>query len=596
MKFNRAVFLSLLCLSTGGMAQISLTDSLKNVLPDASGIAKIDILNSLAFNVMFSNSQEALRYAEEALRLGEEVDYHKGISTSRNVLGIYHDILGNYDLAIEQYKKGLDVLTDSKVEHDRGYFVLYNGLGMVYARKGNYTEALTYYLKSLEVAEKAKELPIANILLNIALVYTDQKDYNQALEYNFRCKQEGEATGDKVVTSKAVTNIGIVYKEMKRYKEAIQYLEESLERKKDMGNDLGVSASLSSLGDVYKEIKDYPKALDYLDQAESIKAKLDDKWGLVFVRDIRAQIYIAQREFDKAEVVIKGNLAFTRESGSANKASVYERFYDLYVARKDYKNALYWHTVKEAYEDSVFNETKSKQLAELQTLYNVSQKEKDIVLLEKEKEEERFIKNIAIIISAAFIIIVVFGFYTYRLRQKKKQAMSEFRLALQQKEIENSRLREEELNKEIMFKNKELASYTINFVQKSELLEELKHSIQSINTEDVSVSRQLAGLNKLVENSYQVDREWEDFKKQFENVHANFFKILKDRCPELSNGDLKLCALLKLNMNMKEAAKVLGISPESVKTARYRLRKKLGLKQEENLIDYILNIDARSEV
>lgn len=596
MKFKHVLLWFLLSLSTRLTAQISLTDSLRNALTDADGIPKIDILNGLAFQVLFTNSREAFGYAEDALRLAEEVHYHKGISTSLNVLGIYYDILGNYDLAIDKYKKGLDVLTSSNVKHDRGYFVLYNGLGMAYSRKGNYTEALTYYLKSLEVAEKAEELPIANILLNIALLYYDQKEYSKALEYNFRCKQEGEATGDKVVTAKAVTNIGIVYKDMKRYQEAIQYLEESLERKKDLNNDLGISASLSSLADVYKDIKDYPKAVDYLDQAEAIKTKLDDKWGLVFVRDVRAQIYIAQGKLNEAEAVIKGNLSLTRESGSANKTSVYERFHDLYVARKDYKNALYWYIRKEEYEDSVFNETKSRQLAELQTLYDVSKKEKEILMLEKEREEERFVKNLAIIVSASFIIIVLFGFYTYRLRHKKKQALSEFRLALQQKEIENARLREDELNTEIMFKNKELASYTINFVQKSELLEELKHTIQSITTEDASVSKQLAGLNKLVENSYQVDREWEDFKKQFENVHANFFKILKDRCPELSNGDMKLCALLKLNMNMKEAAKVLGISPESVKTARYRLRKKLGLKQEENLIDYILNIDAKEEV
>ncbi len=44
-------------------------------------------------------------------------------------------------------------------------------------------------------------------------------------------------------------------------------------------------------------------------------------------------------------------------------------------------------------------------------------------------------------------------------------------------------------------------------------------------------------------------------------------------------------------MNLKEAAIIMGISPESVKTARYRLRKKLGLEREDNLIEYILSIE-----
>ena len=75
------------------------------------------------------------------------------------------------------------------------------------------------------------------------------------------------------------------------------------------------------------------------------------------------------------------------------------------------------------------------------------------------------------------------------------------------------------------------------------------------------------------------------FKKIF------FAKILKDYKPDLSNYELKLCALIRLNLNMKEMATILGISAESVKTARYRLRKKLALSREENLIDFIMTLE-----
>jgi len=88
------------------------------------------------------------------------------------------------------------------------------------------------------------------------------------------------------------------------------------------------------------------------------------------------------------------------------------------------------------------------------------------------------------------------------------------------------------------------------------------------------------------------DKDWEDFKRRFEEVHQDFFRILKVICPKLSSNELKLCTLLKLNMNLKEAASIMGISPESVKTARYRLRKKLNLSREDNLIDFIIHLEG----
>ena len=102
------------------------------------------------------------------------------------------------------------------------------------------------------------------------------------------------------------------------------------------------------------------------------------------------------------------------------------------------------------------------------------------------------------------------------------------------------------------------------------------------------MASKLNPLKKVVESNYQIDKEWDDFKLRFEEVHSGFFEQLKATFPELSNSDLRLCALLRLNMTMKEAAKILGISVDSVKTSRYRLRKKLNLETDDNLNDFIM--------
>ena len=99
-------------------------------------------------------------------------------------------------------------------------------------------------------------------------------------------------------------------------------------------------------------------------------------------------------------------------------------------------------------------------------------------------------------------------------------------------------------------------------------------------------------LNRVIKQHINIDKNWEDFKRYFEEVHTGFNEKLKEKHPDLSANDLKICALTRLNLNIKESATILGITPESVKTARYRLRKKLNLEQNEELLGYFLSLES----
>jgi FixJ family two-component response regulator len=86
------------------------------------------------------------------------------------------------------------------------------------------------------------------------------------------------------------------------------------------------------------------------------------------------------------------------------------------------------------------------------------------------------------------------------------------------------------------------------------------------------------------------DKNWENFMIHFEQVHNNFFDQLKSKYPHLNSSDLKFCALLKLKLDTKEIATIMNISPQSVKVARSRLRKKLQLGITSNLSSFITQI------
>ena len=150
---------------------------------------------------------------------------------------------------------------------------------------------------------------------------------------------------------------------------------------------------------------------------------------------------------------------------------------------------------------------------------------------------------------------------------------------------EQKHLREQQMQNELEFKESQLTAMTAQMLQKNELMHELKSKLD----EDKNISVD-SPLSKIINRGQNQDKDWSDFNTHFESINKNFYTRLKQSYPDISPNDLKICALIKLNLSIKEMAAILNISPDSVKTARYRLRKKMQLNTEDNLTDFILNL------
>ena len=86
------------------------------------------------------------------------------------------------------------------------------------------------------------------------------------------------------------------------------------------------------------------------------------------------------------------------------------------------------------------------------------------------------------------------------------------------------------------------------------------------------------------------DELWEDFKFQFEKIRPDFFDKVKRLASDLSVNDLKHCTYIVSNLKSKEVAQLINISPRSVDTTRYRIKKKIGLKKNESLYDLLSSL------
>ncbi len=154
-----------------------------------------------------------------------------------------------------------------------------------------------------------------------------------------------------------------------------------------------------------------------------------------------------------------------------------------------------------------------------------------------------------------------------------------------------SRLNEEKLEAAIQHKNSELASATMHLVQKGEILIKLKNELNKLlpSLEGQHQSK-VKSLIKTIDQDVRLDDDWDKFKIYFDQVYENFFKRLQESYPSLTPKDQKLCAYLRMNLSTKEIAPLLNISVRGVEISRYRLRKKLDIDSNTNLVDFILKI------
>lgn len=184
------------------------------------------------------------------------------------------------------------------------------------------------------------------------------------------------------------------------------------------------------------------------------------------------------------------------------------------------------------------------------------------------------------------------------LRQKRKYQKAqeylqkEHLLAIEKNEKEIVKLRNQNLEAEVNFKNQELATTTMHLMQRGKLISKIKEELVPIvKTDKIEEGpEEYKRILSLINDADRADTDWEHFAVHFDHVHANFLSKLKAKLPALSANDLKLCAYLKMNLTSKEIAQLMSVTVRAVEVSRYRLRKKLDVSSETNLFNYLMEV------
>lgn len=173
---------------------------------------------------------------------------------------------------------------------------------------------------------------------------------------------------------------------------------------------------------------------------------------------------------------------------------------------------------------------------------------------------------------------------------RQGEIVLETQMALSNAERKNRLLKEKQLKQALEYKNKQLTTVSLRIVQKNKTLKDLSKKVKAIANSSSPTKRELRALQKLIDESFRLDRDWDEFKLYFEQVYVDFYQNLNQKYPDLTSTELRHCALIKLNLSISECANILGISPESVKISRFRLKKKMNLETQNEVRDRIMSI------
>ncbi|MEL6721039.1 MAG: triple tyrosine motif-containing protein, partial [Bacteroidota bacterium] len=208
------------------------------------------------------------------------------------------------------------------------------------------------------------------------------------------------------------------------------------------------------------------------------------------------------------------------------------------------------------------------------------------------------------ILYALLAILALFGVskrqkYRYQKQTQKIKAAKELQLSEKEQEliaIEREKeqalraLKEEKMLGELQLVKKQLAASVMNMVAKNEFIETIKEELNNVKEKGKSADmrKSLERIVKDIDSTLRLQEDWEQFQYHFEQVHGDFLSRMTTQFNDLSPNDQKLCAFLRLNLNTKDIANLMGISLRGVEVARYRLRKKLDLQKGQNLAKFIL--------
>lgn len=567
--------------------------------------------------------EKALKLSLEAEKTGQKYNDLKLIGIAKRFIGVCYYNLNQINNSRLSLQNSVNLLSSINEKREANLSKL--ELGYVIGTSVNYQTGIIMIESTIDYfTEENDNFNLGKIYMYIGDIQKKERIYNYSVESYLKSISYFDIINQDSDKYYAMNEIASVFKNMKQYKIALKLYNQILDYTMSKNNKNGQGAVLNNIADLYKVLKEYNLALDYFKKAAILTKETGLKYNLAVVYnnlgktefiignnqnainyyDEALQLIDLENDYYLAANLYLNYIEIYLLQKNASQCNLYSektknhlpkindnkiiaRYYDLLsktnALENNFKDALQNRMIYEKINDSINTENSYEQISDIRIEYETKLKKKENELLSAENTNLKKSKIILIVAILLTIIIIIFVFIYFILKIKNnKQKQLIFR--------QNNELIKKELllvkdNHEIG--QKELVANVLRDNISKEMINEIIAELTELSLKtNEALRKSLNNIIKKLDKSTP-DDNWEKFELHFSKVNERFYSNLLKKHPDLTPGEKRLCALLLINLTSKEIAAITSQTFRSVTTARYRLRLKLNLQHEENIITYL---------
>jgi len=552
-------------------------DSLLSVWEDQSqhDTTRLNALDNFIWKgYLFTQPDSAFYLADLQYQFAKAKDLKIWIAKALRIKGITFSIKGDQKKSIIHFNQALAIYTE--VDDLKGICSAYSNLGSAHRSRGDLSSAISYQTKALSIAESLKDTSsIQRCLQNIGTIYSDLGDIKKALIYFEKNLKGGNTKGNARHQMIALNNVATCHQDMGNYEAALKYLTQGLKLEEANPEKRVKSTMLEGIGQAKLSLGDTVNAMQSFKHALSIHKEIQDNERVALDLLNIAKIHLNKGMLDSAEIYSTESLEIAQKIESVILiADISQLRFELFKIQGDTNKAFKMLEMMVTYRDILKNEETERAVIRQEFKYKYElQKSLD----EKQKKIDEKLNRIKItsILIALGVVIIFFLFYRSNVIKKRKL---QNQLTANEKEILNLKIQEE---------NRNVQALSHELLVKQDFSEKLINQLGQIE----SLSKpEIKNIEFFIQNELDVKSSRAELQNKMGNLSSNFYNELKIKHPNLSDIEIKVAAMVVMNMSNKEISISRNMEPSSVRVAKNRIKKKIGLPADTSLSDYLTGL------
>lgn len=450
--------------------------------------------------------------------------------------------------------------------------------GQQLIKQDEFDKGIALFLESIKMAEEeGYTYKVATLLSQIGNANLRNGNLEAALDFNEKAHKTILSVKDRTkkityITAGIKNNLALAYHGAERYQNALAIYFSQFEGFLLSAYDS--SRTYSNIARTYAQIQQFDSAIYFLNLAKPLREAVDKPNHTAYAYKEYATIYNETGDYAQSVTYGKKVLEIGMElENSGHIEDGYRNLRNAYYNWGKYKESAEYGEKYASFLNEMHNLERDEIITEMQTKYDVAQKDREIEQLNFETIIAKRTK-ITLIVIIFSVLIVAYMVIIYLRKSIKKQRL--------EKELTQTQL---SLKQQELLKKQEELNHFVEIIQeKNKLIDAFEEEVEDTNSKKEEL------LPKLYESVILTEDDWKHFKEMFENVYDGFFAKLKNSIPSITTSEMRLSALMKLNLTTKEISGTLGISPNSVTKAKYRIKQKLEVEDSKELQEFVMAI------